>query len=250
MLLIQNPKKIWSSLWILLCCTVLANMVLLYQFDKKNQRDRFTGCLNKLEQKHVFVIDPSAIQSTQTQSEIFSRISQHLDKVKQEDLTLIYVMNGQPIDQLQPVFKACYTDANFKKLFLKSAKHAIYAQSVTSTTRPLAEALLDIELSQHQIQPKRTHLLIFSNFIQNSQNLSFTQHTDVKIAIEKFKSSRLGGVQRPTFINTTLYLHIIPQAKFTENQLNIRDGFWVWFVGDMRGDRKSYGLERHDLPGS
>ena len=154
------------------------------------------------------------------------------------------------MSQLQPAFKACHTDANFEKLFLKSIQHAVYAQPQHSTAIPLAEALLDIELSQHQIQPKQTRLFIFSNFLQNSQNLSFIQSTDLKTAINQFKLSRLGGVQRPTFINTTAYLHIIPHEQLTENLLNIRDGFWIWFFGDMRGDRSTYGLERHDLPGS
>ena len=250
MLLSRNPKKLWPVLWMVLCCTVLSNCILLYQFDKKNQRDRFTGCLNKIEQKHVFVIDPSSIHSTQTQSEILSRITQQASKIKREDLALVYVMNGQSMSQLQPVFKACHTDVNFEKLFLKSVQHAVYAQPQHSTDIPLAEALLDIELSQHQIQPKKTHLFIFSNFLQNSKNLSFVHMADLNTAIDQFKSTRLGGVQRPTFINTTVYLHIIPHAQLTEDLLNIRDGFWLWFFGDMRGDRSTYGLERHDLPGS
>jgi hypothetical protein len=133
------------------------------------------------------------------------------------------------MSELQPVFKACHTDTNFEKLFLKSVHYAVYAQPQHSTAIPLAEALLDIELSQHQIQPKQTRLFIFSNFLQNSQNLSFAQSTDLKAAINQFKLSRLGGVQRPTFINTTAYLHIIPPAQLTENLLNIRDGFWIWF---------------------
>jgi hypothetical protein len=249
-LLFPHPKKFWLSLWVLLLCTVLINSIVLYQINKKNQRDRFTGCLNKIEQKHIFILDPSSIQSTQTRSEIFSRITHHLHKIKKEDLALVYLMDGQSINQLQPVFKACNTHTNFEKLFLKSVKNAMYAQSTAAVTMPLAEALLDIELSQHQIQPKRTHFFIFSNFLQNSQDLSFIQAPDVKTAIEQFKSSRLGGVQRPTFINTTVYLHIIPQAQLTENLLNIRDGFWIWFFGDMRGSKQSYGLERHDLPGS
>lgn len=101
-------------------------------------------------------------------------------------------MNGQSMSQLQPVFKACHTDASFEKLFLKSIQHAVYAQPQHSTAIPLAEALLDIELSQHQIQPKQTRLFIFSNFLQNSQNLSFIQSTDLKTAINQFKLSRLG----------------------------------------------------------
>ena len=56
MLLSQKPKKLWSLLWMIFCSTILTNCIILYQFDKKNQRDRFTGCLNKIEQKHVFVI--------------------------------------------------------------------------------------------------------------------------------------------------------------------------------------------------
>lgn len=50
MLLSQKPKKLWSLLWMIFCSTILTNCIILYQFDKKNQRDRFTGCLNKIEQ--------------------------------------------------------------------------------------------------------------------------------------------------------------------------------------------------------
>ena len=156
----QNSKKLWPLLWMLFCCTVLINCILLYQFDKRINVTALQVASTKLN-KTCFVIDPSSIHSTQTQSEILSRITQQAHKIKREDLALVYVINGQSMSELQPVFKACHTDTNFEKLFLKSVHYAVYAQPQHSTAIPLAEALLDIELSQHQIQPKQTRLFIF-----------------------------------------------------------------------------------------
>ena len=50
------------------------------------------------------------------------------------------------------------------------------------------------------------------------------------------------------FINTIVELHIIPRPKMTEQEVQCRDKFWLWFLGDMRG--QDYGVQRLDLPGS
>ncbi len=67
-------------------------------------------------------------------------------------------------------------------------------------------------------------------------------------AINFFKTSRQGSSQRPTFNNTVVELHIIPRPKMTELEVQCRDKFWLWFLGDMRG--QDYGVQRLDLPGS
>ena len=225
-------------------------MVLFYQFDRQNKRNKSTQCLDKIEQKHIFIIDKSSPMSLQTQEEIISRIKQQASEIKREDFISIYQITSKSLAQLEPIFQVCKTDTNFEKNLLQKVQTSIYSNFDNTLTSPLAEALLDINLSHHPMDAQRTNIYIYSDLLQNSQHLSLVRTTQLSDAINQFKASRLGGVQRPTFINTFVYLHIIPRTQLSEQLVKNRNGFWIWFFGDMRGDRQSYGLERHDLPGS
>lgn len=250
MLLIKNQKALFSISLASIFVLIVINAVLFYQFDQKNKRNKSTQCLDQVEQKHIFIIDKSSPMSVQTQTEILFRIKQQASEIKQEDFIAMYQITSNSLTQLKPIFQACKTDKNFEKNLLQKAQISIYSNLNNTLTSPLAEALLDINLSHHQMDVQRTNIYIYSDLLQNSQNLSLIQTTQLSDAINYFKASRLGGVQRPTFINTFVYLHIIPHAQLSEQLVKNRDGFWIWFLGDMRGDRQSYGLERHDLPGS
>ncbi|NNG81416.1 hypothetical protein [Acinetobacter sp. ANC 5378] len=250
MLLIKNQKSLFSIMLISILILIVINMVLFYQFDRQNKRNESTHCLDQVEHKHIFIIDKSSPMSLQTQEEILSRIKQQISRIQQEDFILVYQITSDSLMQLKPIFQACKTDANFEKNLLQKARTSIYSNFDNTLTSPLAEALLDINLSHYQMDAQRTNIYIYSDLLQNSRHLSLAQTPQLSDAIEQFKATRLGGIQRPTFINTFVHLHIIPRAQLTEQLVKNRDGFWIWFLGDMRGDRQSYGLERHDLPGS
>jgi hypothetical protein len=250
MLLIKKQMPWIVCLIIISFILISINVGLFYQFNKKNQRNPFTGCLSQVEQKHIFIIDKSSAMSSQTQSEILSRIKQQVAEIKKEDFTALYLITSQSLTQLQPIFQACKTQENFATTLIQSAQTNIYSNVDYTSTTPLAEALLDINLSHQQTDAKRSKIFIYSDLLQNSQHVSLFKTTQFLETIDQFKTTRLGGVQRPTFINTFVYLHIIPRAQLTEQLVKNRNGFWNWFLGDMRGDRQSYGLERHDLPGS
>lgn len=250
MLLIRH-QKVWITGFIVVLCTLfLVNVGLFYQFYEKTQRQTFTGCLKHVAQKHIFILDKSSVVSSQTQSEIFARIQQQVSTIKNEEYAAFYVITSQSLTELKPVFQACKTDNKFSATLLQSAKNSIYTQTDYTKVTPLAEALLDIDLSHQQIEAERTKMFIYSDLLQNSQHVTVSENKSLEDTIAQFKATRSGGVQRPTFINTFVYLHIIPRAQLPEALVKSRNGFWLWFFGDMRGKRQYYGLERHDLPGS
>jgi hypothetical protein len=112
---------------------------------------------------------------------------------------------------------------------------------------PIAEAMMDINYQQLCAMLNMANYFI-SDLMQHSSNVSTYGCNNPDSAINLFKASRQGSSQRPTFNNTVVELHIIPRPKMTEQEVQCRDKFWLWFLGDMRGE--NYGVQRLDLPGS
>ena len=250
-MLLINRQDLWIKVFIsLICFFIFLNLGLLNNFYTKNQRDQITQCLEQVEIKHVFIIDQSSLMSIQTQTEILSRIKQQIAQIKKHDFVALYIITPQSLSQLRPIFQACKVQEDFDENLMKSAKLSLYRDLKPQVITPLAEILLDINLSHQNINAKFNKLYIYSDLLHKSPHLSLFESLDSTHSIQQFKKSRVGSEQRPTFINTFVYLNIIPRANLSEQLVKNRDGFWSWFFGDMRGTRSSYGLERHDLPGS
>ena len=250
MLLIKNQKSLIITSLIIIVINIIINVIVFYDLNVQSQRDESTQCLEKVELKHIFIIDKSSPMSVQTQAEILFRIKSQISTIKREEFVSIYQITSKSLDYLEPIFKGCKINNTFDKNLLIKAESSIYSNFYNTLVSPLAEAILDLNLSHLQVNAKRTNMYIYSDLLQNSKNLSLSSTLQAYDSIAQFKSSRLGSVQRPTFINTYIYLHIIPRSQLSEKLVKNRDGFWIWFFGDMRGNKQSYGLERHDLPGS
>ncbi len=250
-MLLINRQALWIKFIIgLICFFIFLNLELFHQFYTKNQYDKITQCSENIKEKHIFIIDQSSLMSIQTQTEILSRIKQQINQIKKHDFVALYIITPQSLSQLRPIFQACKVQEDFNENLIKSVKVSLYRDLKPQVTTPLAEILLDINLSHQNMNAKYSKLYIYSDLLQKSPHLSLFESIDSMQAIQQFKKSRAGSEQRPTFINTFVHLNIIPRANLSEQLVKNRDGFWSWFFGDMRGTRSSYGLERHDLPGS
>lgn len=224
-----------------------------------------TNCYKHISGKMAILIDKTDIIPPQTQTEITVRalaaINEHS---KMGDLISVYEITQDSLSSLKPAFQMCRPksgsesneltenskkiDKDFKEKFEKPLADILAANTGQAQNSPIAEAIMDINLSTAMRDAEYGRILLFSDLMQHSSNVSTYGCNTSDSAINLFKASRQGSSQRPTFNNTVVELHIIPRPKMTDQEVQCRDKFWLWFLGDMRG--QNYGVQRLDLPGS
>lgn len=202
---------------------------------------------------------------TLTRREIENRAwASVIDKSREGDWVGVYYLSQASQGVLEPVFQMCRPAApttasrllekvglqklNFKRDFELPFRQVVSASVPGREYNPIAEALYDILLSSHVGQSNRVRIMIFSDLIQHSPNASLQGCSNPAIPIEVYKRNQSGATVRPTWVNTTMELHVAPRRGLTEMEIQCRSRFWNWYLGDMRGT--SYGREVLDLPGS
>lgn len=242
--------------------SVITYAAIASQTEKPNPE---TNCYKHISGKMAILIDKTDAIPIQTQTEIQTRawdaIQEHS---KMGDLISVYEITQNSLQNLQPSFQMCRPksgeDASeltenvkninkkFKEQFEKPLLNILSGNTGQAQNSPIAEAMSDINLSKNLRNAEYGRILLFSDLMQHSSNVSTYGCNNPDSAINLFKVSRQGSSQRPTFNNTVVELHIIPRPKMTEQEVQCRDKFWLWFLGDMRG--QNYGVQRLDLPGS
>jgi hypothetical protein len=134
----------------------------------------------------------------------------------------------------------------FAERFTKPLDAALAGTPAKSDSSPISEAVSDLSASEFLGAPTN-RLIIFSDMLQNSDNASLYGCTSAKAAIVDFRSHRAGAIERPTFQNTAVELHVIPREGIGAETVKCRDGFWAWFFGN--DDGADAGLTMKMLPG-
>jgi hypothetical protein len=234
------------------------------QQEKPNPEN---NCFKHISGKMAILIDKTDIIPIQTQTEIQNRawdaIQEHS---KMGDLISVYEITQNSLQNLKPSFQMCRPksgddaseltenvkniDKKFKEQFEKPLLNILSGNTGQAQNSPIAEAINDINLSKNLRDAEYGRILLFSDLMQHSSNVSTYGCKSPDDAISHFKQSRQGSSQRPTFNNTIVELHIIPRPKMSETEVACRDKFWLWFFGDMRGEPEKVRLIRNDLPGS
>ncbi len=230
--------------------------------------DKTTGCGDDITRKTVIVIDHSQPVSKQTQDEIIRRILSFIHRrVEIGELVSVFTLNDLSRHNLAPVFYHCLprskgNDLNedteavkeeFKKTFEQPLRDILQTPLGESKETHMAEALIDLSLSGYMDvgdpdskeergifkgnkNVSTSNLIIFSDMMENSDYLSLYHSHSAEEAIKQFLEKRAGGVQRPSFKNVKIYIHIIPrfESKMTSTTVKCRNRFWQWFFGDNK----------------
>jgi hypothetical protein len=228
--------------------------------DRKQKPDS-DGCIAPIAAETVIVLDHSEAISAQTKAEIAARVRTHVEERTQtnERISVFYVTDLSK-KSLSPAFSRCkppkegnrtYEDVKriqkvYHQTFIEPLQQAVNAATITSSESPIAQALIDLSLSQYLRGP-RNSLLIFSDFLENTSKFSLYKCSDPKIAIAQFRQSRTGAQERPKFAKTSVSLNIIPRPQVGKPTLQCREQVWAWFFGDNEGH--SSVIEKDYLPG-
>ena len=220
------------------------------------------GCSEAIPGKTVFVIDQSEMMALQTKTEIISRIKKLVDeKISIGELVSVFSVTDLSKRDLKPLFSFCkpqqttkgpsesqrYVTANYAKNFSKTLSAALESPITGSQQSPIAQAIIDLSLSEYIKNPSSSRLIVFSDFLEYTERFKLYGCRDAKTAVADFRTSRGATVARPTFSNTEIQLHIIPRAQISPSVGKCRDGFWAWFFTDNEG--KTAGLDQYYLPG-
>jgi hypothetical protein len=225
-------------------------------------------CDPNIKSKTVILLDHSETVAVQTVDTIVERAWKHIEEnVPAGELVSIYEVTKISKTNLRPLFEACkprsegsqYIEnikkitrdfANFKKKLKEDLSTPIKATNEPAES-PIAQALIDLSLDdKHFRSSDATKLLVFSDLLEYTPKFSLYSCTSGKQAIQSFRNSRIGAVERPTFKHTEVQLHVIPRSISNKTSLQCRDEFWLWFFGDNQGScKKETCLSRDDLPG-
>lgn len=219
------------------------------------------NCIGPVTRSTVVVLDHSEETSDQTQLEVTARVLQHiLNKVEVNERVTVFHITEVSKRNLAPAFSACRPpssgnrliervqtiEEHFDRQFVEPLTKSLQVRPTESAESPIAHAIIDISLSEYLRSDNNT-LLIFSDLLENTQRFSLYGCTDDKGVVQRFRESRRGALERPSFKNTQIVLNIIPRFNIGRMSLACRDYFWNWFFGDSEG--KGAGVMIQHLPG-
>jgi hypothetical protein len=220
-----------------------------------------SNCLGTPDTNTVLVVDRSEGISTQTLDEIRSRaLAFIVDSTVENERITVFAVNDSSKDSLVPLISLCRPPVSgsqltqnvqsiqkqFRDKFKAPMDSALQLKPGNSPESPIAQALIDISRTRF-LRGRRNTLLVFSDMLENTKAFSLYGCQTPKDVVARFRKSRLGGVERPSFVNTKVILNLIPRSTRTPTALECRDSLWVWFFGDDSGPDAGVTLDY--LPG-
>lgn len=236
------------------------------QQEKPNAKDY---CFKVIQNKVAIVIDKTDLIPVQTQEEIVKRSLTAIQKhTKVGDLVTVYEITQNNLTNLRPVFRMCRPksgqdvssvtnnvnkiERGFQENFEKPLLEVLSKNTGQAQNSPIAEAVADINVSDAMRDAEQGRILLFSDLMQHSSNVSTYKCQNAEAPIAQFRKSRQGAVEpRPLFKNVHVELHVIPRLGISELEAKCRATFWNWFFGNMeKTDQAQIGISMLDLPGS
>lgn len=223
-------------------------------------------CDPAVKSKTVILLDYSEEVSTQTMDSIIGRAWKMIDEeVPEGEQVSVYSLNKATKKDFKPLFSACKPRKtgsrttedvrrirrDFDEKFVKPLRAELSVPITGSDESPIAQALIDLSLDDLRFRSSDvTRLAVFSDFMENTSKFSMYRCTNPVEAVNQFRSSRIGAVERPQFKNVDVRMHIIPRTNISKSALQCRDRFWMWFFGDNQGTcKKNSCLSPDHLPG-
>jgi len=218
------------------------------------------NCIGQPTASTVVVFDRSDDVSIQTLNEMRARaLSLIRDSTAHNELVSIFSISQLSKHSLVPLVSLCRPARTGNRLWQNPAlierrfaanfdvpiQRGLDSVHGPAPESPLAQAFVDLSLTGY-LQSSENRLHVFSDMFENTAKFSLYRCSEEGL-IDRFRNSRQGAVERPTFRNTSVALHLIPRLGVAESTVRCRDKLWMWFFGDNSGSRA--GLDFHHLPG-
>ncbi|MDW3688454.1 hypothetical protein RA280_43385 [Cupriavidus sp. CV2] len=231
------------------------------QLLKKPKPDEL-GCTKDSAGKTVFVVDQSEDLSQQTKAELVARAMKVVDEqVKDGELVSVFSITELSKRNLVPVFSHCkptregsrmlnnpkLLEKQYRQNFSEPLEKALRAPFSASNQSPVAQAIVDLSLSEYLKDSHSSRLVVFSDLLEHTEKFSLYGCRSAQDAVAKFRAARGAAVARPKFEDVAIELNIVPRPNIQASVAKCRDAFWAWFLGDNEGAHAS--LNPSYLPG-
>lgn len=241
---------------------VLAALLIASQQFKPAKRDAM-GCLsNEAPSSTVILLDQSEGVPIQTSQEIERRVLKFITKeVATDGRVSLYAVSDSSSNALMALYEGCkppssgndITNSNkaikarFESQFMGKVRSALKKKYKESATSPIAQAISDLSVSQ-DLRAPANNLIIFSDLMENSPALNIYDCSAGQGPIKTYRSNNAGAIERPSFGNVSVYIHMIPRRGLAQSTLQCRDRFWNWFLGNRPGQQAGF-YPNNPLPG-
>lgn len=241
---------------------VLVALLIASQQFKPAKRDAM-GCLpNAAPSSTVILLDQSEGVPIQTSREIERRVLEFITtKVATDGRVSLYAVSDSSSNALMPLYEGCKPPssgnditnsdkaikARFDRQFLDKLRSALTRSYKDSTTSPIAQAISDLSVSQ-DLRAGENNLIIFSDLMENSPALNMYNCSAGEGPIKTYRSNNAGAIERPSFSNISVFIHIIPRRGLSQSTLQCRNRFWNWFLGNRSGQQAGF-YPNNPLPG-
>jgi hypothetical protein len=206
--------------------------------------------MQSVSAKTVILLDHTEAIPEQTKKEIAARAINFVhDKVSVGDRVSVFTISDLSAKNLRPIFSYCKpkleanaliehrrkVELDFKSKFEAPLRKALDTPIPGANESPIAQAVIDLSLSDYMRGEGHSSLLVFSDLIEHTKGFSIYKCSSTAAGIDQFRKSRPGAVQRPTFKDLAIQLHIVPRKNIAPSAVTCRAGFWSWFFGDNAG---------------
>jgi hypothetical protein len=194
------------------------------------------------------VIDPMSIRSQTTKDEVLSRFKASLlQPAKDVQRFSVFTTSASHENALKPLLAICkYPSVLSRLLSGRKSNAQLNGDSIMNMIREALETrvndqtifvtqqIADIALTHH-LRANVNKLVVFSDMLDISPRFSLAGCDRPSTAINAFKDSRRGSLERPHFRRVSIELHVIPRIGLSKNTLQCRNHFWRWYFGDIEG---------------
>lgn len=223
------------------------------------------NCVGSESANTVIVLDRSQGIATQTLNELVARAMAAIAAAQENERISIFTVTSDSRRSLEPILSLCKppkqanrlvedvkrVQALYQDRFERPIRKSLEQPVGESAESPIAQVLTDLSVSKF-LRADRNRLLIFSDMLEHTSRFSLYKCTAQDEVVSVYRQSRAGGVERPTFRNTSVSVNYIPRRPRTDislsrETLRCRERLWTWFFGDNSGP--DAGLTTDYLPG-
>jgi hypothetical protein len=217
-------------------------------------------CDGPIVSEMSFLVDLPAAADEATKAEVLARLSHYLDAAHAgaRRVSLFSPARGAG-ETAGPLVSVCSArqalawllpgrglDPQLKSRFIAAVTAELNRRGAVTGRVALTELLSDVSVSQYVRAPVNT-LIVFSSFIEHSGRFSLEKCRNARDAVDAYRDTRAGGVERPAFKNTRVSLNVIPDVGTERDIVRCRGQFWNWYFGDLEGKDARVSMEY--LPG-
>lgn len=200
----------------------------------------------------VVVLDFSG-PSSLTTGEIVNRIQALFDTVRSGERFALFDTRADA-----PIFEACFSSLDLanssteRQQVNDTVLQAVSreatplpgspALSANSPRQKISQKITDLSLTAY-LRANDNSLYLISDLLEGNPAIFESLCEPAVRATDNFRLARRGGMEQPAFLNTHIYLHLVPRQDIDPRSLNCRDKYWRWLLANTSGAGAGVSIE-------